>query len=137
MKFTIPGNPIALKRHRHTKSGFSYDPSKNDKSDFLAKCLNHRPSKPFTGAIFMRLVFYFIRPKSHFGTGKNANKLKDSAPVFHIKTPDIDNLIKFVSDALNGIFYTDDRQIVSIDAEKGYSDHAHISIEIWEETDGH
>jgi len=130
MKFEVIGNPIALKRHRYTKTGISYDPSKNDKMDFLAKCLNNRPPKPLKGAISMKLGFYFVRPKSHFGTGKNAGRLKESAPMFHNKKPDLDNLVKFVVDSLNGIFYEDDRQINNLLAYKDYDDYAHINIEI-------
>lgn len=130
--FEIPGDPIALKRHRHTKSGFSYDPSKNDKADFLAKCMNNKPSKPFTKAVALELEFIFTRPKSHFGTGRNSGVLKPSAPEFHTKRPDLDNLIKFVEDALNGVFYTDDRQIMYVGATKTYGEYSCVRIGIWE-----
>ena len=36
----------------------------------------------------------------------------------HTNTPDLSNLVKCVEDALNGIAYTDDRQIVDLHAEK-------------------
>lgn len=128
MKFEIVGNPVSLKRYRYTKTGFTYDPSKRDKADFLAKCMNNRPNKPIKTAVSVKLEFYFVRPKSHFGTGKNSGKLKMSAPAFHIKTPDLDNLVKFVLDSLNGVFYEDDRQINNLLAWKGYGEYAHINI---------
>jgi Holliday junction resolvase RusA-like endonuclease len=61
----------------------------------------------------MECIFIFERPKSHFGTGKNSNKLKSSAPAHHIQPPDCDNLKKIVADCLNGLVYKDDSQIVT------------------------
>lgn len=48
----------------------------------------------------------------------------------HTKKPDTDNLIKAVLDALNGVAYEDDAQIVMIAARKCYSVHPHIEIRI-------
>jgi hypothetical protein len=38
----------------------------------------------------------------------------------HIQYPDLDNLVKFVLDALVGIAYSDDRQLFRISARKVY-----------------
>ena len=65
------------------------------------------------------------RPKNHYRTGKFAGLVKDAwQKISHTKKPDIDNLIKFVMDSLSGIngFFLDDNQIVSIYAEKIFSD---------------
>ena len=43
-------------------------------------------------AVSLRCEFVFPRPLSHYGTGKNATKLKPSAPRYHVKTPDVDKL---------------------------------------------
>ena len=67
------------------------------------------------------MTFYMDRPKNHYGTGKNADKLKPSAPVWHIARPDIDNFIKFIMDALNGTYWRDDSQICLISAKKIYT----------------
>ena len=45
-------------------------------------------------------TFYFDRPKSHFGTGKNAEVLKDSAPTYVARTPDIDKCLRSTFDGL-------------------------------------
>lgn len=47
----------------------------------------------------------------------------------HTKRPDLDNIIKIVGDALNGIAWKDDSQIVGVLAEKGYSDYPRLEIE--------
>ena len=121
IEFFVPGQPQALKRHRtfRTKSGLtgSYDPSKEDKSDFLAMAMNNRPEKPIEGNISMGLTFVFPRPKSHYG----AKGLKPSAPYYKASKPDIDNLEKFVCDALNKVFYLDDSQVVIKRSTKRYA----------------
>lgn len=74
-------------------------------------------------AIEVSLEFYFDRPKSHYGTGKNADKLKARAPRFHTKKPDVDNLAKAVLDACQdaGLF-KDDSMVLSLLIEKFYID---------------
>jgi len=124
MELTIPGKPVALKRHRHTSRNgriFNYDPSKADKANFLKKVQYLAPEVPFYEAISMSIDVYIGRPKSHFGTGRNSEKIKESAPAYPIGRPDIDNYIKFVLDALNGVFYRDDSQVVHIESVKEYS----------------
>mmetsp|Transcript_17114 Transcript_17114/g.37376 ORF Transcript_17114/g.37376 Transcript_17114/m.37376 type:complete len:144 (+) Transcript_17114:885-1316(+) len=68
----------------------------------------------------MRLVFFFGRPKNHYGTGRNAGVLKSGVDVWHMKRKDLDNLVKFVLDALNGHAYLDDAQVSMISTAKLY-----------------
>lgn len=63
------------------------------------------------GPLRLSVEFRFKRPKSHFGSGKNASVLKASAPVLHEQTPDISKLIRCTEDAMSGVVYGDDRQI--------------------------
>jgi len=57
----------------------------------------------------------------HFcmGGGMGRNRKPDSCG-FHVKRPDIDNLAKAVKDALKGIMYADDSQIVEAHLYKQY-----------------
>ena len=71
------------------------------------------------------------RPKSHYGTGKNAGKLKLNAPTLHTKKPDLDNLEKMVYDCLDHVSWKDDSQIVKSIAQKVYSDNPRTEIKIW------
>jgi len=111
IQFFVPGNPKGLKRHRTTKTGYQYDPNKADKSDFLAKAMEHRPDQPLRVPLALTLVCVFPRPKAHYRTGKHSDELRDDAPQWYGKAPDADNVVKFVGDALNGIFWHDDRLI--------------------------
>jgi Holliday junction resolvase RusA-like endonuclease len=67
-------------------------------------------------------IVYFPRPKSHYGTGRNAGKLKATAPTHNDGKPDRDNLDKAILDAMTGIgFMRDDKQVVAGEApEKLY-----------------
>lgn len=71
-------------------------------------------------ALTMTLVFYMPRPRGHFGTGKNEHLLKASAPRFHTVKPDADKLARAVGDALTGIVYHDDSQVVDVVSRKCY-----------------
>ena len=75
-----------------------------------------------TGPVQLEVVFRFKRPRSHYRTGKHANVLKGSAPMFHAQTPDLDKLVRNVGDALSGIVYKDDSQISVLVAEKRWSE---------------
>ena len=76
------------------------------------------------------------RPKKHFRTGKFKDLLKEKwIKLPHTKKPDIDNMIKFVLDALQGQngYYLDDSQIIRIYAEKIYCEDPRTEIMIVEE----
>jgi Holliday junction resolvase RusA-like endonuclease len=83
----------------------------------------HRPGHPLPGPVWVRLVFRMRRPKYHFGTGRNAKRLKPSAPATHTNRPDLDNLVKAVLDVLGQLSYwRDDSQIVQVDARKEWGE---------------
>jgi Holliday junction resolvase RusA-like endonuclease len=137
--FTVPGDPIALKRHRtYTKDKKGrplkfprqVDPSVEDKSDFLAKAMENRPDVPFNEPLRLELMFYFSRPQSHYRSGKLSHMLKPNAPEWHIKTPDADNLAKFVCDSLNGVYWKDDSCICFLLVTKRYGNTPRVEISI-------
>ena len=134
INLTILGNPQAQKRHRHVNRGkfiSTYDPSKDLKADFLYNAIhNNKPKALILTPIGIILSFYMPRPKAHYGTGKNSQILKKSAPEAHSSKPDIDNMIKFVLDSLNGIYFKDDSQVFIITAKKLYSERPRTEIEI-------
>lgn len=64
------------------------------------------------GALAVEFTFYRPRPKGHYGSGANAWVLKASAPPAPITRPDALKLARAVEDALTGILWKDDAQIV-------------------------
>lgn len=74
------------------------------------------------GPVEIEIQFYLQRPERHYGTGRNRKKLKPSSPICHISEPDGDKLRRAVQDALTGIIYKDDKQIIHGQEWKYYAD---------------
>ena len=74
-------------------------------------------------ALHVDILFKMPIPES------NSKKLKRDLPgTPHMKTPDIDNLVKGVFDSINGILWADDNQVASVAASKVYSTEPGIEI---------
>lgn len=87
---------------------------------------------PAAGPLKIALTFNMPRPKNHFGTGKKADALKDSAPLYHTSKPDLDKLIRCVKDALTGVVWNDDSQVCIVNAMKIYTSKPGVSVLIEE-----
>lgn len=76
---------------------------------------------PMEGPLCIRLSFYLPRPKSI-----------PKRVAYPTKRPDLDKMVRSVKDALTGVLYRDDSQIVSIVADKEYSEEpgVHVSLEV-------
>ena len=82
-----------------------------------------REDVQLVGPIGVRVVFFFNRPASHYGSGRNAGFVKNSAPRWRDAAPDLDKLQRALFDGLvmSGVI-RDDRYIVSVHADKVYGD---------------
>ena len=72
------------------------------------------------GALKLTLEFHLLRPKNHYGTGKKANVLKASSPIYSTVKPDLTKLERSTEDALTGIIFRDDSQVAKKVTEKRY-----------------
>ena len=115
----ISGTPVAKSRPRGFKTkkgniGF-YTPTKTKDFEYLVrKRAEEVFDKPLDGAIFLSVSFYLPRPKRLIW------KTKPMPEIPHTTRSDLDNLIKSVSDGLNGVAYADDSQISELYAKKMY-----------------
>lgn len=75
------------------------------------------------GPLRLSLVFWLPRPKGHYGSGKNSEQVKDSAPPRPTGKPDVLKLARCVEDALTGVLWGDDAQITSEQLAKRYCEH--------------
>jgi len=113
--YTVPGDPIALARHRHSGNHI-YDAQKLDKLNVGLLLGHQHGSRPlFKGALCVNFVFYLPIPKSSKKNGVLQGR-------YHIYRPDISNLIKFYEDVSNKILFDDDCLIAVISAKKVYDD---------------
>lgn len=76
--------------------------------------------EPTREAVNVTLGFMFSRPRSHYGTGRNAGELRRSAPAYKATRPDLDKLVRAVLDALTGIVFVEDSQVAQLTAWKDW-----------------
>ena len=72
------------------------------------------------GPLRLDVTFFLQRPKGHYGSGRNGHLLKASAPEYPMVKPDATKLLRGVEDALTGIVWKDDAQIVTQNVCKRY-----------------
>lgn len=84
------------------------------------------------GALKVEFAFTMPRPKSHYRAGKYAGELKPNAPKYPITRPDRTKLIRSTEDALTGVIWRDDAQIVGGEPTKLYGDKPGVLITIQE-----
>lgn len=87
---------------------------------------------PFTGPVWVDLYFCVARPKSHYGAGRNADKVRPSAPRYPAVKPDVDKLSRAVMDALTGTVIKDDALVVGKYASKHYGLPERVVIHVCE-----
>jgi Holliday junction resolvase RusA-like endonuclease len=74
------------------------------------------------GPVQLSVVFFIARPRGHYGTGRNAGKVRKSAPVQPAGKPDLDKLVRSTMDALTAAgWWRDDCQVVTLTAAKFYT----------------
>jgi crossover junction endodeoxyribonuclease RusA len=78
--------------------------------------------------VCVEITFFFTRPKSHYGTGRNCTKLKNSAPSHCTSSlhGDIDKLARCTLDGLarrsGGCVLKDDSLVVMLKCSKQYAE---------------
>lgn len=127
LKFT--GLPVAKERPRMGRYGV-YTPSKTSKWEAMAKTvagLAMRNVERFDGAVYIDMTVNFpVSPswpqwkKDYAITGL----------IQHTRTPDADNILKILSDAVNEVVYRDDSQACIAHVEKKYSNEPGIEVKI-------
>lgn len=83
------------------------------------------------GPLAVEMAFTQPRPKSHYGTGRNAEEIKASAPDWPVGRPDVLKLARGAEDALTGVVWRDDAQIVEEFLTKTYGEPARCEIAVY------
>jgi len=81
------------------------------------------PAAPASDPVAMRMSFRMPRPAKHFLPATKSRpepELRADAPHWVPSGADVDKLARAVLDALTGVVYVDDSQVVSIVAAKRY-----------------
>ena len=131
--FILPGIPVAQGRPRFsTAPGFvvAYDPAK---SKDYKKCIAYMaslngPSVPLLEPVRLSLRIFLPIPKSF---SKKKHEEAEEGSLRPTKKPDISNVLKGVEDAMKGIMYADDSQIIEYGTiGKWYSAKPRIEVEV-------
>lgn len=134
IRFTVWGEAVPQGRPRATViSGRArlYDPAKSRSYKSLVQdaAMAVRPETPITGPVAVAVRIYKTPPKSLSKKRLAAALAGDLKPT---TKPDCSNILKGIEDALNGLIWRDDSQIVDLQASKHYSDRPRVDVEIWE-----
>lgn len=127
IKFRVNGTPAPQGSKRHVGGGRMVEMSKAVGP--WREAVRHEASMVLMGAgppcelpVSVTVVFILRRPKSHYGSGQNANTVKLSAPPYPATRPDVDKLARAVLDGLvMGGVMADDSQVVSLNCAKVYA----------------
>lgn len=129
---TIFGEPVGKGRPRFARNGAyvrAYTPDKTRQyEENVAMIYRLRKGENFGAEpVKLKVDAYFAVPKS---ASKKAREELLSGDAFCMKKPDGDNIIKCIADALNGVAYDDDKQIVRCYCSKYYSDTPRVEITV-------
>lgn len=131
IRFTVPGAPKGKARPRVTKAGHAFTPKGTvEYENWVKQCFVLSGQKGcLEGQIEARIKAFFPIPRS---TSQSKRIQMVIGKIQPAKKPDIDNIAKSVLDALNGMAYQDDSQIVKLIIEKWYSNDPHVEVELIE-----
>ena len=87
----------------------------------------HAPNAPMDGPLEVTVDAYLPIPSS---LSKLKREMAISGEIRPTKKPDADNLAKNLLDCFNGVFWTDDKNIVGLMVRKFYSDRPRWEVEI-------
>ncbi len=116
IKFTIDGKPMAWQRARvnHATGAFFETSKQSSFKTLVVMAARVAGVKISVAPICLTLTFYFSRPKKY--CSKKYSQMRLVMP----KRPDMDNCLKMIGDALNGIAWADDSQICETHVRKFY-----------------
>lgn len=125
--FKIDGQPQGKARPRFA-NGHAYTPTKTKEYEEAIKWAYKAAGGKLNGGyVAVNISAFYGIPKA---TTKKDRELIERGLIKPAVKPDIDNVIKAVLDGLNGVAYSDDKQVVRVFAAKYYSTEPCVVVEI-------
>lgn len=112
-RFTVMGEPVSKARARFTKQGHAYTPANTRTAEdrmawaFRAAAQGHKIDPEATYGV-MGIFFHGTRQRR-----------------------DVDNMLKLICDALNGIAWADDSQVTEVSGRRGFDAKENARTEVW------
>lgn len=131
--FRILGKVKAKQSVKFGRNGIKYTPSDMvDYANWVKQCFikdypEHNPAELEGCFLVIQIYAYFKMPK---GFSKKKRELAEKRFIRPTVKPDWDNISKNICDALNGIAYPDDKNIVDGGVHKYYSDYEYVNVDI-------
>jgi Holliday junction resolvase RusA-like endonuclease len=130
IEFVIPGECVGKQR---PKASFQmkriYTPEKTiNYESFVKHCYYGNPHF-CEKQVGMDIKIYIAIPTS---TSKKKQLQMANGEIRPCKKPDTDNCIKSILDGLNGVAYSDDKQVVEIHAAKYYDNSPRVEVKMWD-----
>lgn len=129
-RFTVHSAPEGKARPRVTMHG-TYTPRATREYEDLVRWEYKRQGGPDFGSVPLRVTItaFFVLHRTATKRERYAAQLGELLPA---KKPDADNIAKAICDALNGIAYKDDAQIVDLTVRKRYGPDPAVDVEVSE-----
>lgn len=132
----FPIEPVPKQRPNFSRSKKAYTPKKTREyekkiADYF-KTYPNRIKFEKDIPLAINLVFGMPIPKS---ASKSRKEAMFEGIIKHTKRPDVDNMAKAVLDALNGLAWEDDSQIVRLSVTKEYTRDPYVYFYMYEYTD--
>ena len=134
IKLVIPGKAQAKQRPRIGRNG-AYTPQKTKNYENWIKTIfiqNYPVMKPLETPLRVSIVLNVEIPTS-ISKKKQIEMINGS--ILPTKKPDVDNVAKSILDALNGLAYRDDKQIIYLQVTKRYAGFSNAEVLIEEMED--
>lgn len=134
---SIPIQAVGKARPRVCRNGHVYTPKRTAVAEEAIRTIGKVEMEgipPYKKGLCADIVFVFEPPKSWSKTKREG--AMTGGWLVTVK-PDIDNALKTVLDALNGVVYEDDKQVADVQVQKRYGRENAIRISFWGEDDGY
>lgn len=134
MHFTVFGKPTGKARPRIV-NGHAYTPEGTREYEDMVRtafCQNNPGAAPLVGGVRVEILAFYAIPKSASRKERERMESNQLAPVIK---PDWDNVGKIVCDALNGLAWHDDAQVVEAMVQKRYGITPMVCVRIEEVRD--
>lgn len=132
LTFTVEGEAIPQGRPRFTRNGHAYDPEKSrDYKERVAFAASWamRGQEAFPKEIPLKCVIAIWQKMPKRFT-KKQKELAENEFLRPTVKPDLDNIVKAITDAMNGIVYADDAQIVDLVCGKYYAQEPRVLVKV-------
>lgn len=126
--FTVEGIPIPWQRARQNGRRFFTDPKVAAYKELVALRALEAGAKPMEGACLLQVTAIMPIPPSWSKWKQEEARTDRVRPT---GKPDWDNLGKGISDALNGVCWVDDSQVVEASVRKFYGDRPCVEVKVY------